>query len=151
MFSFMAQTSEPFFKNFQGFTYCSVFKVRCRFFATARLLYHSFFRLSITFFNFFRFFEFSKKFSGERGIWTLAPVSRPTPLAGAPLRPLEYFSEFLFTYDIFTALSQCKSYYTKRFFYCQPFFLIIFYILFLILNMLHFNTFFLYIVVNLYI
>ena len=30
--------------------------------------------------------------SGERGIWTLAPVARPTPLAGAPLRPLEYFS-----------------------------------------------------------
>ena len=30
--------------------------------------------------------------SGERGIWTLAPVSRPTPLAGAPLQPLEYFS-----------------------------------------------------------
>ena len=30
--------------------------------------------------------------SGERGIWTLAPVTRPTPLAGAPLRPLEYFS-----------------------------------------------------------
>ena len=29
---------------------------------------------------------------GERGIWTLAPVTRPTPLAGAPLRPLEYFS-----------------------------------------------------------
>ena len=30
--------------------------------------------------------------SGEGGIWTLAPVSRPIPLAGAPLRPLEYFS-----------------------------------------------------------
>ena len=38
-----------------------------------------------------------EKRSGERGIWTLAPVSRPTPLAGAPLQPLEYFSspEFL--------------------------------------------------------
>ena len=32
--------------------------------------------------------------SGERGIWTLAPVTRPTPLAGAPLQPLEYFSRF---------------------------------------------------------
>ena len=31
--------------------------------------------------------------SGERGIWTLAPVTRPIPLAGAPLRPLEYFSK----------------------------------------------------------
>ena len=31
--------------------------------------------------------------NGERGIWTLAPVTRPIPLAGAPLRPLEYFSK----------------------------------------------------------
>ena len=31
--------------------------------------------------------------SGERGIWTLAPREGPTPVAGAPLRPLEYFSE----------------------------------------------------------
>jgi hypothetical protein len=30
-------------------------------------------------------------YGGERGIWTLAPVTRPTPLAGAPLQPLEYF------------------------------------------------------------
>ena len=30
--------------------------------------------------------------NGEGGIWTLAPVTRPTPLAGAPLQPLEYFS-----------------------------------------------------------
>ena len=29
--------------------------------------------------------------NGEGGIWTLAPVTRPIPLAGAPLRPLEYF------------------------------------------------------------
>ena len=35
---------------------------------------------------------------GERGIWTLAPVSRPTPLAGAPLRPLEYFSIRIYLY-----------------------------------------------------
>ena len=34
--------------------------------------------------------------NGERGIWTLAPVARPTPLAGAPLRPLEYFSLIAF-------------------------------------------------------
>ena len=43
--------------------------------------------------NFFK--VFSKvifKQNGERGIRTLAPVARPTPLAGAPLRPLEYFS-----------------------------------------------------------
>ena len=37
------------------------------------------------------FLHFINK-NGERGIWTLAPVTRPTPLAGAPLRPLEYFS-----------------------------------------------------------
>ncbi len=29
MFSFMAETFWPFYKNFQGFTYCSVFKVLC--------------------------------------------------------------------------------------------------------------------------
>jgi hypothetical protein len=28
---------------------------------------------------------------GEGGIWTLAPLARSTPLAGAPLQPLEYF------------------------------------------------------------
>ena len=31
-------------------------------------------------------------FGGDGETRTLAPVSRPTPLAGAPLRPLEYFS-----------------------------------------------------------
>ena len=31
-------------------------------------------------------------FGGVREIWTLAAVSHPTPLAGAPLRPLEYYS-----------------------------------------------------------
>ena len=39
--------------------------------------------------TFFEHFQFN----GERGIWTLAPVTRPTPLAGAPLQPLEYFSK----------------------------------------------------------
>ncbi len=43
--------------------------------------------------------------NGERGIWTLAPVTRPTPLAGAPLQPLEYFSS--------------ESYYIKPFYVCQ--------------------------------
>ena len=33
---------------------------------------------------------------GDGEIRTLAPVSRPTPLAGAPLRPLEYFSKGIF-------------------------------------------------------
>ena len=43
------------------------------------------------------------KNNGEGGIWTLAPRKRPTPLAGAPLQPLEYFSiiwilKFLFNF-----------------------------------------------------
>ena len=40
--------SGHFYKNFQGFTYCSVFKVLCCF-ATARLIYHIFSRLSTAF------------------------------------------------------------------------------------------------------
>ena len=51
------------------------------------------------------FLFFSKYFqaaawvwNGEGGIWTLAPVSRPMPLAGAPLRPLEYFSKVFSAY-----------------------------------------------------
>ena len=51
MFSFMANTLGHFYKNFQGFTYCSVFKVLCCF-ATARLIYHSFSFLSTAFFVF---------------------------------------------------------------------------------------------------
>ena len=39
-------------------------------------------------------FIFILIWNGERGIWTLAPRERPTPLAGAPLQPLEYFSKF---------------------------------------------------------
>ena len=33
---------------------------------------------------------------GDREIWTLAPISRPTPLAGEPLHQLGYVSKFLF-------------------------------------------------------
>ena len=54
---------------------------------SALLLYHIVWLLSTPF-----FILFSKR-SGERGIRTLAPLARPTPLAGAPLRPLEYFSK----------------------------------------------------------
>ena len=65
---------------------------------SAWLYYHVSQSLSIAFlFSFFDFFlskkrTISKRKSGERGIWTLAPRKRPTPLAGAPLQPLEYFS-----------------------------------------------------------
>ena len=38
------------------------------------------------------FSQKSKREYGEGGIWTLAPRERSTPLAGAPLQPLEYFS-----------------------------------------------------------
>ena len=53
--------------------------------------------------------------NGERGIWTLAPRERPTPLAGAPLQPLEYFSIIWiasrYQYSVMS-FSQRKSYYT---------------------------------------
>ena len=35
---------------------------------------------------------FKIKTNGEGGIRTLAPLARSIPLAGAPLQPLEYFS-----------------------------------------------------------
>ena len=53
---------------------------------TTFVKYHKCYCLSSSFHKFLRK-------SGEGGIWTLAPVSRPIPLAGAPLRPLEYFSK----------------------------------------------------------
>ena len=62
-----------------------------QFFATAWLFYQIIRRLSTTFLKKIRTTHISNQ-SGERGIWTLAPVTRPIPLAGAPLRPLEYFS-----------------------------------------------------------
>ena len=50
--------------------------------------------------NFFQvfltFFWLINITNGEGGIWTLAPRKRPTPLAGAPLQPLEYFSNAWF-------------------------------------------------------
>ncbi len=36
--------------------------------------------------------KYLRMLNGEGGIWTLAPRKRSTPLAGAPLQPLEYFS-----------------------------------------------------------
>ena len=38
----------------------------------------------------------SVSFGAEGETRTLAPVARPTPLAGAPLQPLEYFSRFCY-------------------------------------------------------
>ena len=42
-------------------------------------------------------FDDAFTFGGEEETRTPAPVTRPTPLAGAPRHQLEYFSESLFT------------------------------------------------------
>ena len=78
-----------FFKFFQNF-FRTLLWFRCS--SATRLLYHIHFWMSSTFLKFFIFFKNPKTSNGEGGIWTLAPVTRPIPLAGAPLRPLEYFS-----------------------------------------------------------
>ena len=68
MFSFMANTLGHFYKNFQGFTYCSVFKVRVVVFATAILLYHGVSLLSTTFLTFFEcFFAFNQSLAEKEG------------------------------------------------------------------------------------
>ena len=74
--------------------------------------------------------------NGEGGIWTLAPVSRPTPLAGAPLRPLEYFSNAQSIYSLWNiayifvcfvcSVLRCVDYNTKKYSGCQPLILIFF-------------------------
>ena len=76
--------------------------VSYRFLRQRYVSYNIFSTLSRTFFNLLYLVSRPSnklKFSGinhngERGIWTLAPRERPTPLAGAPLQPLEYFSKF---------------------------------------------------------
>ena len=60
----------------------------------------------------------SHKKNGEGGIWTLAPVSRPIPLAGAPLRPLEYFSKGIYKYLLMLRTWRIV-YSTKRNLFCQ--------------------------------
>ena len=74
-------------RTFFIFLKISFFKI-FQFFSTALIDYHKPFCLSRTFFKFFNL----KTVSGERGIWTLARREPSTPLAGAPLQPLEYFS-----------------------------------------------------------
>ena len=83
---------ELFSLNLSRLFHCSVIKV-----LSPAVLRDNFYILSqlSAFVN--RFFHkknnFFRKPSGEGGIRTLAPVTRPIPLAGAPLRPLEYFSK----------------------------------------------------------
>ena len=71
MFSFMAINQRPFYKNFQGFTYCSVFKeLRC--------LADSSFTLSYSLLfvnNFFQKFFVSVAFALARTCVILPPVS----------------------------------------------------------------------------
>ena len=95
------------FKVVSLFDYQGTFLIRfdCSVTASACTVYHRVTYLSTTFSTFFKKvfsviselvwrFKLLLTTNGERGIWTLAPVARPTPLAGAPLQPLEYFSKF---------------------------------------------------------
>ena len=82
--------SEVFVNNFFIFLF-QLFRADVLSFLTALIFYQIVCRLSTTFSKKIRTTYIANK-SGERGIWTLAPVTRPIPLAGAPLRPLEYFS-----------------------------------------------------------
>ena len=103
---------ELFSKSFKVF-HCSVINVRCCYFQQLVYFIISSSRCQQLFYFFFvvvlsrqlwylimsvafcqQLFEsFYLIQSGEGGIWTLAPLfRRPTPLAGAPLRPLEYYS-----------------------------------------------------------
>ena len=83
MFSFMANTSGHFYKNFQGFTYCSVFKVlRC--FATARLIYHSFAVLSTAFLKVFSNFTCCLK--GRSLFGSFVPVDQGHGISYHPSR-----------------------------------------------------------------
>ena len=83
--------SEVFVNNFFIFLF-QLFRADVLSFLTALIFYQIVCRLSTTFSKKIRTTYIANK-SGERGIWTLAPVTRPIPLAGAPLRPLEYFSK----------------------------------------------------------
>ena len=78
--------------------------------------------------------------NGESGIWTRAPVSRPTPLAGAPLQPLEYFSKYVWTIIVRSKCLLCYvilwlregfsrkriNYYICRSLFCQQEFFLFF-------------------------
>ena len=48
-------------------------------------------------------------FGGEGGTRTLAPVTRPTPLAGAPRHQLEYFSNWLRLLKVFFFIRLCLA------------------------------------------
>ena len=76
-------TKGHFYKNFQGFTYCSVFKVLCCF-ATARLLYHSFAVLSTAFL--FLFLNIQRCLKGRFSVCSFVVEVRSTKLDVVSLR-----------------------------------------------------------------
>ena len=76
-------TKGHFYKNFQGFTYCSVFKVLCCF-ATARLIYHSFAVLSTAFL--FLFLNIQRCLKGRFSVCSFVVDARSTKLDVASLR-----------------------------------------------------------------
>ena len=89
MFSFMANTSGHFYKNFQGFTYCSVFKVLCcRFsdslFTITQLVsfVNNFFQVFLKFFN----FVFLKR--RRRDLNPRAATNDLLPFQGSPFNHL---------------------------------------------------------------
>ena len=65
-----------------------------------------------------RFSSFSR--AEKEGFEPSRRFTRPTPLAGAPLRPLEYFSEFIFPMNFSPCGVRIFIHYTDRF--CQLFF-----------------------------
>ena len=90
---FILSYSEVFVKNFFNL----FFNVLLLFLSNSYILSHSHSSVKHFFIFLLYFPNKSEKYYGEGGIWTLAPRERSTPLAGAPLQPLEYFSMCLHT------------------------------------------------------
>ena len=90
MFSFMANTLGHFYKNFQGFTYCSVFKVLC----CCRLIDSSFtitqlHSLVNNFFQLFsKFFNFVSVERRRRDLNPRAATNDLLPFQGSPFNHL---------------------------------------------------------------
>ena len=90
MFSFMALNQSHFYKNFQGFTYCSVFKVLAAFSAATLIFYHIFGRLSTTFLT-FSFFLLALERSFTSSLEASIIISKATPKVN---HFFHYFSKF---------------------------------------------------------
>ena len=91
---FILSHSEVFVKNFFNL----FFNVLLLFLSNSYILSHSHSSVKHFFIFLLYFPNKSEKYYGEGGIWTLAPRERSTPLAGAPLQPLEYFSMCIWNY-----------------------------------------------------